>query len=242
MPKTSDMLYIGSCRYMKNFKWDFFPPRLHTTKEMIYFLENISNIKKIMKQYSKDILNRIFGDINHVSIKKDMNEFLTKKINKNTKKVILEVCSRKVYFYKDSIPVKWKAKTNEKKNGYTMQELIDKYNLVYHELSDQEIEEDLIYIKELIKTIFNEKTQLHIIPNINMKLSETNDYIPKRNELVQTLEELCSKHQIHIHNVGKFMETQTEFKFLEDVMPNGGSHYSKQSKKIITEYLNKSIV
>ena len=123
-----------------------------------------------------------------------------------------------------------------------MQELIDKYKLVYHELSDQEIEEDLIYIKELIKSIFNEKTQLHIIPNINMKLTETNDYIPKRNHLVLTLEELCSKHQIHIHNVGKFMETQTEFKFLEDVMPNGGSHYSKQSKKIITEYLNKSIV
>lgn len=242
MSKTEEMLYVGSCRYMKNFKWGFFPPRLHTTKEMIYFLENINNIKKIMKENPKDILNRIFGDITHASIKNDMNEFLKKKINTGTRKVILEVCSRKVYFYKDNIPVKWKANTDVKKNGHTMGELIDKYKLVYHELTDEEIEQDLLYIKELIQNTFNNKTELHIIPNINMKLTKTKEYIPKRKALVDLLQQLTTKHDIYFHDVGQFMETNTEYKFLEDVMPNGGSHYSKDSKKIITKYLNKSII
>ena len=38
------MLYVGSCRYMYDYDWDYFAPRLHTTKEIIHFLENIDNI------------------------------------------------------------------------------------------------------------------------------------------------------------------------------------------------------
>lgn len=37
------MIYIGSCRYMHLYNWDYFPARLHTTKEIVYFLQNIND-------------------------------------------------------------------------------------------------------------------------------------------------------------------------------------------------------
>lgn len=43
-----NMLYIGSCRYMYGYKWDYFPARLHSTTEILYFLDNINNIETII--------------------------------------------------------------------------------------------------------------------------------------------------------------------------------------------------
>jgi len=57
------MLYIGSCRYMYEYKWDYFPGRLHTTKEIIFFLENIDNIENIINCNPHELTNMIFGDI-----------------------------------------------------------------------------------------------------------------------------------------------------------------------------------
>jgi hypothetical protein len=49
--------------------WDnFFPARLHSTKEIIYFLENINHIKQILNSHSNNISNIIFGDIFHKSV------------------------------------------------------------------------------------------------------------------------------------------------------------------------------
>ena len=236
-----EILYIGSCRYMKNFPWRFFPARLHTTKEMIFFLENIQNIKEIMKQYPNDILNRIFGDITHPDVIEDMKYFLNNPIQKNTIKIVLEVCSRKIFFYRKNIPVKWRKESNLKKHGITITDLIKKYNLVYHEMTDEEIEQDLVYIKKIIKQIFNENIELHIIPNINMKIKQTNGYLLKRKSLVESLEKICNKHDIGYHNVGKFMESQTTYSYLDDVMYNGGSQYCDNSKQIVRTFLTESI-
>ena len=49
--------YLGSCRYMYAFGWKYFPARLHTTKEMIYFLENNTNIKDL-KSTSIDLADK----------------------------------------------------------------------------------------------------------------------------------------------------------------------------------------
>ena len=42
------MVYIGSCRYMYTYKWKYFPGRLHTTREILFFLNNIDNIQNII--------------------------------------------------------------------------------------------------------------------------------------------------------------------------------------------------
>ena len=238
--------YVGSCRYLKGPEWSqCFPARLHTTKEMIFFFENIKNIKTIMKKYPEELVNRIFGDITHSAVKSKTNEFLKSKIDNSITKVFLEVCSRKICYYTDpntneKIPIKW-SNNPLRKNNFTFKELVDKYNITYNELSYNTLEKDLLYLSTLVKKVFNPTTELYIVPNINLRLTATRDYIPKRNKLVSELIEICKKHGFHMVNIGQFLESKHNHIFLEDVMPDGGSHYSKSSKKEINSYLNKLI-
>lgn len=109
----------------------FFPARLHTTKEIILFLENIDNIENVINNNPSDLTYVIFGDINHRDVINDskifINNMKNKEKNKNTKKLILEVCSRKIHYYND-IPV----------NHYYYSEsesLMKKYNLELVHLS-----------------------------------------------------------------------------------------------------------
>lgn len=238
--------YVGSCRYLKGPEWkQSFPARLHTTKEMIYFFENIKNIKTIMKRYPEEIVNRIFGDITHSAVKSKTNDFLKSKIDKTITKVFLEVCSRKICYYTDpntneKIPIKW-SNNPLRKNNFTFKELVDKYNISYDELTHDILEKDLCYLASLVKKVFNETTEIYIIPNIDLRLSVTGDYIPKRHKLVLELIEICKKHGFQMVNIGQYLESKHKCIFLEDVMPDGGSHYSKSSKKEINTYLIKLI-
>ena len=239
--------YVGSCRYLKGPEWkQSFPARLHTTKEMIYFFENIKNIKTIMKKYPEALVNRFFGDITHSAVKSKTNEFLKTRIDKSINKVFLEVCSRKICYYTDpntleKIPVKW---TNNplRKNNYTFNELVEKYNITCEELSNEEIEEDLLQLLTLVKKVFNLKTKLYIIPNIDLKLKTTNNYIPKRHDLVDALTNICNQNGFHMVNIGKFFENKYTQIHLENVMPDGGSHFHKKSKKELIQYLNEIII
>lgn len=70
------MLYIGSCRYMYGYDWDYFPGRLHTTREIIHFLENIDNIKGVIDNNPSELTNSIFGDIYHRDVKIDADNFI----------------------------------------------------------------------------------------------------------------------------------------------------------------------
>ncbi len=65
------MLYVGSCRHMSEYKWNFFPGRLHTTREIMFFIENIDKVKSIIDSNPVDLTNLIFGDIYHTDIKED---------------------------------------------------------------------------------------------------------------------------------------------------------------------------
>ena len=181
------MLYIGSCRYMYGYHWDYFPARLHTTREIIHFLENIDNIKNIIDNNPSGLTNFIFGDIYHQQVINDSKKFINKNINKNIKKIIMEISSRKVMYY-DNIPL----------NYYYSYRSIKQYNLVEKILTDEEIDCDLNYIIKLCKSTFNENIELHIIPHLNLKTKSTLNYICERNNLVNLLEYLCNKHNIKI--------------------------------------------
>ena len=213
------MLYIGSCRYMYDYDWDYFPARLHTTREIIFFLENIENIQNVINNNPGNLTNCIFGDIYHPCVKNDSEKFMNKKMNKNINKIVIEISSRKIRYYND-IPL-----------NYSYSENIKQYNLVVKILTDEEIELDLGYILKLCKTIFNENIEVHIIPHLNLKTKSHNDYINERNSLVILLERLCNKYKIKIHNIGKYIENNSNDCFLEDYMSNS-YHYSKDYDKI----------
>ena len=82
------MLYLGSCRYMYGYDWDYFPGRLHTTREIIFFLENMTNIKNVINNNPPELANCIFGDIYHPGVINDANKFMNKNMNTNINKII----------------------------------------------------------------------------------------------------------------------------------------------------------
>lgn len=100
------MLYIGSCRYMYGYTWDYFPARLHTTREIIYFLENINNIKNVIENNPSELTNCIFGDIYHDYVINDSIKFMNKKLNKNISNIIMEISTQKIMYYND-IPLNY---------------------------------------------------------------------------------------------------------------------------------------
>ena len=219
---------------MYSFGWESFTSRLHTTKEIIFFLENTSNLKQVVDENPIELINLIFGDIYYKSLKDKSIKFINTYNNyKNNKKVILEICSRKVYYYND-IPLSH-FYTNFCLNNME----IKKYNLKEKILSNEEIENDLIYIIQLCKKVFNENVEIHIIPHLNLKTKNTNDYIPDRNSFVNLLENLCQKYEIKIHNIGKYIENYDPNCYLEDYMSDS-THYSKGFDKVI-EFLNNEI-
>ena len=173
------MLYIGSCRYMYNYKWDSFPARLHTTKEIIYFLENIDNIQNIVNSTSVDLIDIIFGDICNPCLLNETTKFINKygnmDRNKDIQKLVLEISSRKIFYY-GNIPTNYYY-TNYYINNRKKIDLKSKYQLTEYIISDEEIYTDLDYISKLAKTIFSNNIQIHIIPHLNLKCVKTKEYI-----------------------------------------------------------------
>ena len=203
---------------MYGYPWDYFPARLHTTREIIHFLENIDNIKNVIDNNPYELTNFIFGDIYHHSVVNDAIKFMNRNVtNKNINKIIMEISSKKIMYY-DDIPL----------NYYYSRESKEEYNLVEKILTDEEIECDLIYIIQLCKSIFDENVELHIITHLNLKTKTTLDYICERNNLVNLLENLGDKYNVKIYNIGKYIERNNTNKicFLEDYMSDS-AHYSR---------------
>ena len=128
------MLYIGSCRYMYGYDWDYFPGRLHSTREIIFFLKNINTIEKIINDNPSDLTNSIFGDCYHPAIINQTKQFMNKNINTNINKIIIEISSRKIKYY-NNIPL-----------NYFYTPINTQYNIVEKILTDEEVDYDLNYI------------------------------------------------------------------------------------------------
>lgn len=99
----------------------------------------------------------------------------------------------------------------------------------------EEIDCDLGNIANLCKTIFNQNVEIHIIPHLNLVVRLTNEYITERNVLVHILECLYEKHDIKMHNIGKYIEENIETNsnecFLDTYMEDS-IHYSQHYEKI----------
>ena len=227
------MFYIGTCRYMHGYPWTYFPARLHSTREIIYFLENITNIKQIIDDNPSDLTNSIFGDIYEPCVKVFSLNFMNTKIDRNITKIIMEISSRKVRYY-NNIPLS---------HYYSQWNTNTEYNLIEKILTDEEIDLDLCYIIKLCKEIFNENIEIHVIPHLNLKTKLSSYYIFERNNFVILLECLCNKYKIKMHNIGKYIESinNTDNSFLELHMPDS-THYDPNTREIIRKFLFHKII
>ena len=214
------MLYIGSCRYMYDYNWNHFRARLHTTREILYFLENINNIDKLVEKTFGELIGLIFGDLFNPQVVYRTPTYLKNGTDdlSSVKKLVLEISSRKLYYY-NNIPLNYYC------TSYNP-DLITKYGLTVKELSDTDIIGDLIRIKNLSKDIFHKDVVIHIIPHLNLKLKATGAYIPKRDALVKLLMIISARLDFQFHNIGLFLELiKNDTAFLEHYMADH-THYS----------------
>lgn len=123
----------------------------------------------------------------------------------------LEISTRKCYYYND-IPLN---------KFYTDYYKIPKDTLIYKELTDDEILQDLQRIIILLKG----PCKIHVIPHLNLKQRSTNAKIPDRDRLVNVLNRACNDLGIDFHDIGRFLENGVENTYIDTYMKDS-MHYS----------------
>uniref|UniRef100_A0A6C0JY21 Uncharacterized protein n=1 Tax=viral metagenome TaxID=1070528 RepID=A0A6C0JY21_9ZZZZ len=191
-------------------------------------------IQSIVDSNSAELVNIIFGDLLNPQVVFRTPGFTRDNISdmKSLTKLILEISSRKLYYYGD-IPINYYCAGFDKN-------LVPKYNLVFKELTDQELYDDLFKIKILSEYIFNKKIKIYIIPHLNLKLKATNNYIEKRNHTSNLLMTSCYKLGLNFCNIGKFLEhVRPETAFLEHYMEDH-THYSNDYN-LVSSFIDFSV-
>lgn len=199
--KLQLMFYIGSCRYQPLFQ-NYFPPRIHSTKEVIYFLENYKNI-----DIKHPDIDYIYADLLHPGVINESVEFIkNSKINnifENTDTLVLEICSRKVCILDNVI-------YSDYKNNGQYPTTILSYNDIYN---------DLVYIKNLLKHLGIKN--MIILSHVSLPLIKTNQVLIDRENLCNDLEILCKELNINFINPGKlYNNVINKNHMLEEILPD----------------------
>jgi hypothetical protein len=197
--KLNNMFYIGSCRYQPLFA-NYFPPRLHSTKEIIYFLENYKNI-----DINHPDIDYIYADLLHPGLLDDSINFIKQVKNgdifENINTLVLEICSRKVCIINDVI-------YSDYKNNRTYPSTALSYDDMYA---------DLIHIKNLTKQLNIQN--IIILSHVSLPLKKNNQVIADRENLCNELESLCNRLDIKFINPGKLYNLNNSYT-LEDILPD----------------------
>lgn len=209
-----NVFYIGSCRYMNLFP-KHFPARLHTTKEIITFLNNYNKIDLKMND-----VNYIYGDLLHPIVKEDSIVYCNNMnhIFDSVTTVFLEITSRK-YIINNGIVY----------NNFYYNKKNDK---PIHTIDDTELFSDLLHIKYLLKNLFGIES-IVIIPHIDLLL-DNGEKIVARDNLKSSLEKICKILKIDFLDINKAFP---EGSYFNDIAPDC-LHYSKKGNSIIFPYIN----
>jgi hypothetical protein len=199
---TDKAFYIGSCRYQPYFR-NHFPPRLHTTKEVLQFLENHSIISLTTPR-----INLIYGDSIHPSVRRSTEAYLANPTLVGSHTLCLEICSRKVDRLEGSYL----------NHFYVTQYCEPDTALVV--LENAELLEDLRQIRTIAAAKFG-VSDVVVIPHINLRC-RSGGRIPERDSLYTFLTE---QQEFDVIDITRHIERVRSDLFLEDVLGDG-YHYS----------------
>ena len=225
MNKLQKTFYIGSCRYQPLFD-NRFPPRLHSTREIIIFFKNYKTI-----DISHPDANTIWGDIAHPDVIEQSKCFL-KNIEStfnNIEGVVIEVCTRKVYMHK-SIPLNaffvefYKTKSAD-------------YKLIT--LTNNALIKELMFIKNYLLEEYGIR-KLAVIPHVNLPLRSNNNLLSERLSLCKALEKACIRYNIDYIDPARiiFKKTNTT-PYLEDVLWDSFHYSNYDVLQLILDYLRE---
>lgn len=211
---------LGSCR--QDSLYNYYPITKikneltypHYTKEIIQALEFCKGISDISLNDTKYIFRSGILEnktINYLDFKDDFEK---------TDIFILEIASRIAYTYNNNFV---HHILSEKEYNPSFYEKVYKYDL-----TDEEIENDIIYLKKLIYP-----KKLIIISHISTKSTG------KRYELVQLLKRLTSKYDIPFFNPIDYLKDMNYDNIFEK--PEDAFHYTQYGHSIIGQFYKNFI-
>ena len=236
------------------------------------------------EQHLHHVGNCVFGDIYHQHVVSKYQTFLSLMKSKlwnpkDISQVVLEISSRKVYYRQKknsvvdpTIPYNYHYTNHYQRSMEKMKTTtsMPTPTFVLHELTDDEIEKDILMIVTLIQRIFVSCRRISIIPHVNLPLAATNSVLQKRNALVQVLKKITSNYhshhiQIHIQVVvcefGVYLKkwkgknnssggsssrssssssSSKEEVYMEDVMRDG-SHWNKLGQRQMKHFIDATL-
>lgn len=205
---------IGSNRYRDCFT-NYFPPILHSTREILNFLHKYVENRLTFEN------NVEFGDALHPLLRRESLEFLQNNSLRDCDTVVLEISSRKVaYVVGSDTPLNVE---------YVQYYGSTDYDIKY--LTDEEIRKDIREIQEVLKTL--NVSRIVILTNINLRLRDTNHYVPERLKLYK---QLVSAKGFVVVDVSKFIEQTYKHIYLDDVLTNAVDY-----KQVVFSYIRDSL-
>ena len=151
MIDKKDCFYIGSCRYMKFFP-QHFPAKLHTTKEIINYLNNYNSIDLDMKN-----VNYVYGDILQPDCMEEVLDYCqnANSIFDKVNNIFMEITSRKYVLQGGGWYSNYYFNPNNDKNVSIV--------------NDDELYSDLLHIKYLIGGVVKEALDYDfMLANLNI--------------------------------------------------------------------------
>ena len=227
-PKCYNIFKMGSCRSeMKShiFNINSNPGYLHTTKEILHFLDFMDGTKKFTDVKYPEI---IIPDYNNYNCK------LQKKILDNSHIVLIEISSIKIFHDKNTIYQQDYLSTKFSEKEYK------NMNITSYKLSEEQLIEDIILIKKRInKPIIFMGHIDYNIKELNLTISLNSDFrLEGRNMITRVLKKYADYSIIYediesdIHKICPLYENTQEL----DI-----TYLSKNGKKIIEEYFNRLV-
>ena len=235
--------YLGSCRYEHVFI-NAYPGRLHSIREINYFLENLDNLKNYLNDYFfsnpvlKTFINLTYGNVFNDYLKDKTFLFPNQLTNFLTSKFLfIEISSLKYATTKCGVIANsslLKTYDKEFENDYCPTEIFndnffkfkkDDFNLVKKEV------EKMLKILKLRTNV----TKIFLIPHVNLLSKKTNGLIATRQEIDSLIDYLVSNFNI-FEKVDIWGYGQIKNYFQEDILDSNYLNFNKIGNKLVYDY------
>ena len=237
--------FIGSCRYEHVFE-NAYPGRLHSVKEIIYFLENIDNLNNYLsyQTYSNPVLktfmNLTLGNVFN-SYLKNKTFLFPNNLEKFLKSEFLyiEISSLKYASTNSGIIANssfLKNNAKEMENDYTFNDIFKENLFVLKKDNYDVIHKDIMKMLEILKSRTQIK-KIFLIPHVNLLSKKTKNKINSREEINLIIDNLTKNFKI-FEKIDIWESEELNKFYQEDILDDNYLNFNKLGNKLVSDYFN----
>ena len=235
--------FIGSCRYEHVFQ-NVYPGRLHSVREINYFLENLDNLKNYFNYHIssnpifKTFVNLTFGNVFNTYLKNktfifpyQLQSFLESEF------LFLEISNLK---YASSMcgiignSSFLKNKNKESKTDYTSEEIFNDNFFVLKKDDFSSVTKQIEKMIDLLK-VRTPLRKIFLIPHVNLLSKKTNKKIENRQEINLIIDNLANNFGI-IEKIDIWESEKIKNYYLEDILNDNNLNFNKLGNKIVYDF------